>query len=111
MSDLSRLRRTRHVLHRRALARIPERPSAIARVQPLLDRARDAGIVVEELDAQHVRLRYDSRLRDQWLIVDEVFEAVRDHATVAGDGQTDAAPDNWMIVHFDFGSCGQSFAP
>jgi len=111
MTDLSRLRRGRHVLDRRALARVPDRPSAIARVQPLLDRAREAAIVVDELDPQHVRLRYDSRERDQWLVIDEIFEAVHDHATCAGEGQTDAAPENWMVIHFDFGSCGESFSP
>lgn len=113
MSDLWRLRRrTRHGNDRRAeLARVPERPRGVNRVQPLLDAARAAGVSVEELDEEHVRLRYDARERDQWLAIEAIYEAVHDHASLEGDGHTDAAPDNWMVVHFDFASCGTSFAP
>jgi hypothetical protein len=113
MSDLWRLRRrSRRAPDRRAeLARIPERPKGVNRIQPLLDTAREAGVAVEEIDEEHVRLRYDARMRDQWLAVEAIYDAVQELASLEGDGLTDAAPDNWMVVHFDFASCGESLKP
>lgn len=113
MSDLWRLRRrSRRTIDRRAeLARVPERPRGVRKIQPLLDTARSAGVAVEQLDEEHVRLRYDARERDQWLAMEAIYEAAHDHASLEGDGHTDAAPDNWMVLHFDFASCGRSFPP
>jgi hypothetical protein len=77
----------------------------------LLETARAAGVQVEEIDEEHVRLRYDALERDQWLAVEEIYESVHEHASLEGDGHTDAAPNNWMVVHFDFASCGKSLGP
>ena len=112
MSDLFRLRRRgRNTTGRAELARVPERPRGVSRIQPLLDAARAAGVVVEEMDDEHVRLSYDARERDQWLAAEDVYEAVHEHASLEGDGRTEAAPDNWMAIHFDFSTCGRSLAP
>jgi len=113
MSDLWSLRRrSRRNPDRRAeLARVPERPRGVNRIQPLIDAARAAGVSIEELDEDHVRLRYDARERDQWLAIEDIYEGVHEHATLEGEGRTEAAPDNWMVVHFDFSSCGTSMAP
>ena len=113
MSDLWRLRRRgRTATDRRAeLARVPERPRGVSRIQPLLDAARAAGVLVEELDDEHVRLSYDARERDQWLAAEDVYEAVHEQASLEGDGRTEAAPDNWMAIHFDYSTCGRSLAP
>lgn len=113
MSDLWRLRRRgRGDIDRRAeLARVPERPRGAGKIQPLLEQASAAGVVVEEIDEEHVRLRYDARERDQWLVAEDIYEAVHDHASLEGEGRTEAAPDNWMVIHFDFATCNRSFAP
>ena len=113
MSDLWRLRRRgRTATDRRAeLARVPHRPRGVSRIQPLLDAARAAGVLVEELDDEHVRLSYDARERDQWLAAEDVYEAVHEQASLEGDGRTEAAPDNWMAIHFDYSTCGRSLAP
>ena len=112
MSDLFRLRRRgRNTTGRAELARVPERPRGVSRIQPLLDAARAAGVVVEDIDEDHVRLSYDARERDQWLAAEDVYEAVHEHASLEGDGRTEAAPDNWMAIHFDFSTCGRSLAP
>ena len=81
------------------------------RIQSLLDAARGAGIVGEELDDEHVRLSYDARERDQWLVAEDIYEAVHEQASLEGDGRTEAAPDNWMAIHFDFSTCGKTLAP
>ncbi len=113
MSDLWRLRRRgRSAIDRRAeLARVPERPRGVGKIQPLLDRATAAGALVEEIDEEHVRVRYDARERDQWLVAEDIYEAVHDQASLEGDGRTEAAPDNWMVIHFDFATCNKTFAP
>ena len=113
MADLFRLRRRgRNSTDRRAeLARVPERPRGVSRIQTLLDSAQAVGIWVEELDEEHVRLSYDARERDQWLAAEAIYEAVHEHASLEGDGRTEAAPGNWMAIHFDFATCGKSFAP
>ena len=113
MSDLFRLRRRGRVTtdRRAELARVPERPRGVSRIQPLLDAARAAGVLVEDIDEDHVRLSYDASERDQWLAAEDVYEAVHEHASLEGDGRTEAAPDNWMAIHFDFSTCGKSFAP
>jgi len=90
---------------------VPERPRGVSKIQALLDRASAAGVLVEELDEEHVRLRYDARERDQWLVTEDIYEAVHDNASLEGEGRTEAAPDNWMVIHFDFATCGRSFAP
>lgn len=113
MSELWRLRRrSRRAPDRRAeLARVPERPRGVNRIQPLLETAREAGVSVEELDEDHVRLRYDALERDQWLAVEAIYDAVQELASLEGDGHTDAAPHNWMGIHFDFSSCERSLTP
>lgn len=113
MTDLWRLRRRgRIATDRRAeLARVPERPRGVSRIQPLLEAAQAAGVVVEDIDEDHVRLSYDARERDQWLAAEDIYEAVHEHASLEGDGRTEAAPDNWMAIHFDFSTCGRSLAP
>lgn len=90
---------------------MPERRLGIGRFADELERARQAGITVEELDDHHVRLRYDASARDQWLAIDSLYDAVQNYASVEGVDQTDAAPHNWMVVHLDYGSCGRTFAP
>lgn len=112
MTDLWRLRRGRKATDRRAaLARVPERPRGVHRIQPLLDAARASGALVEELDEEHVRVRYDARLRDQWLAAEDIYDNVHEYASVEGDGRTETAPGNWMVVHFDYATCRESFAP
>jgi len=91
---------------RAALARVPERPPTIARLRPQIDSARGVGVTVDELDRNHVLLTYDARDRDQWLALDELYDAARDHATIEGDWSFEASPNNWMVIHFDYGVCG-----
>ena len=100
------LHRLRHRDARAALARVPERPPAVSVIRPQIEIARQAGVTVEQLDAQHVLLTYDSRDRDHWLAVDEVSDAVYSRSTIEGDGSFDSAPNNWMVIHFDYGACG-----
>ena len=99
------LHRLRHRGARAALARVPERPPAIAVIRPQVEIARQFGVHVEELDDQHVRLTYDARDRDHWLAIDALSEAVYRHCTIEGDGSFDSAPSNWMVIHFDYGAC------
>ena len=68
-------------------------------------------MTVDELDGQHVRLKYDARDRDAWLAVDELYDAVRGRSTIEGDWSFDSAPSNWLIVHFDYGSCEFKLRP
>jgi hypothetical protein len=100
------LHRLRHRGARAALARVPERPPAVAVIRPQIDVARQVGVTVDELDALHVVLTYDARDRDHWLAVDAIVDAVRGRSTIEGDGSFDSAPENWILVHFDYGACG-----
>jgi len=99
------LHRLRHRRDRAALARVPERPPAVSLIERHIDRARRVGVSVEELDGQHVRLNYNARDREAWLAVDELTDAVRWRSTIEGDWSFDSAPSNWLIIHFDYGSC------
>lgn len=112
MGNIWRLRRARHATGRRAaLARVPERPNTQARIQPLLAEARTVGVLVEELDGQHLRLLYDARVREHWLVIDAIYDAIHDYAAIEGEGQTEASPANWMVIHFDYAACETSFPP
>jgi hypothetical protein len=99
---LDRLRRR---ASRAALARVPERQPALARLQPMIDPAREAGVIVDELDRYHVLLSYDARDRDQFLAVDGLYDATYQHSTIEGDWALSSAPNNWMVIHFDYGTC------
>ena len=112
VSDLWRLRHGRKAPDRRdQLARVPKRPIGVDRIRPLLEVARAAGVLVEELDTEHVRLRYDAREHDQFIAIDNIYDAVHDQSSLEGDGRFDVAPDNWMVIHLDYATCGTSFAP
>jgi hypothetical protein len=89
-----------------AVARVPERPSAISVIRPQIEIARGVGVTVDELDRQHILLNYDARDRDQWLAADEIYDAVYTRSTTEGDRSFDSAPRNWLLVHFDYGACG-----
>ena len=69
------LHRLRQRGSRAVLARVPERPPAHLMIRPQVEMARGAGVAVDELDAHHVLLPDDARDRDQWLAVDEVYDA------------------------------------
>jgi hypothetical protein len=56
-------------------------------------------------DQMHVQLRYDARDRDAWLAVDDLAEAVRGRSTVEGDWSFASAPENWLVIHFDYEAC------
>ena len=99
------LHRLRHRGARAALARVAERPPAIALIRPQVEIARQFGVNVEELDEQHVRLTYDARDHDHWLAVDALWEAVYRRSMIEGDGSFDSSPSNWMVIHFDYGAC------
>ena len=103
--------RLRHRSDRVALARVPDRPPAVSLIQPQIDTARRAGVIVDEVDGQHVRLNYDARNRRAWLAVDELYDAVRGRSTIEGDRSFDLAPGNWLIIHFDYGACGSQTGP
>lgn len=105
------LHRLRQRRDRAALARVPDRPPALSRIQPQIDSARMVGVTVDELDGRHVRLTYDARDRDAWLAVDDLCEAVRLRSRIEGDRSFDSAPSNWLIVHFDYGACGMEPLP
>lgn len=96
---------------RAELARVPERPPPVSAIRLLLEHARDVGVGVEQLDDHHVRLAYDARDRDQWLAVDAIYEAAHSRSTVVGDGAFLSGPDNWMVIHFDYGACGWKTSP
>ena len=102
------LHRLRQRGARAALARVPERPPAFEMIRPQVDMARRAGVTVDELDAQHVLLTYDARDREQWLAVDELYDAAYPRSTIEADGSFDSAPGNWMVIHFDYGACGMT---
>jgi hypothetical protein len=105
------LHRLRHRSDRVALARVPDRPPAVSLIQPQIDSARRAGVTVDEVDGQHLRLTYDARDRRAWLAVDELYDAVRGRSTIEGDRAFDSAPSNWLIIHFDYGACGLKVPP
>jgi hypothetical protein len=63
-------------------------------------------VTVDQLDPKHVLLTYDARDLDQWLALDELYDAARDLSTIDGDWAFEAAPNNWMVIHFDYGVCG-----
>ena len=88
------------------LARVPKRPAPVSTIRSVLDDARSVGVGVEEADEHHVWLTYDARDRDHWLAVDAIHEAVRFRSLVEGDGAFPSGPDNWMLIHFDYGACG-----
>ena len=100
------LNRLRQRSARVAVARVPERPSAISMIRPQIEIARRVGVTVDELDNQHVMLNYDARDRDHWLAAEELFDAVYMRSTIEGDTSFDSAPRNWLLVHFDYGACG-----
>ncbi len=100
------LNRLRQRSARVAVARVPERPSAISMIRPQIEIARGVGVTVDELDRQHVILTYDARDRDHWLAADEICDAVYTRSTIEGDRSFDSAPRNWLLVHFDYGACG-----
>lgn len=89
------------------LARVPGRPPPLSVIRPLIEVARNVGVDAEELDDQHVELTYDARDRDQWLAVDAIYEAVYRRSTTEGDMAFDSGPDNWVVIHFDYGACGR----
>lgn len=105
------LHRLRHRSDRAALARVPDRPPAVSLIQPQIDSARRVGVTVDELDRQHVRLKYDARDRDAWLAVDDLYDAVRGRSTIEGDRSFGSAPSNWLVIHFDYGACGLRLRP
>jgi hypothetical protein len=80
-------------------------------IEPHIDNARRVGVTVDALDGQHVRLNYDARDRDAWLAVDELCDAVRGRSTIEGDWSFDSGPSNWLIIHFDYGSCELKLRP
>ena len=88
------------------LARVPRRPPPVSTIRSLLNDARSVGVRVEEVDEHHVWVAYDARDRDHWLAVDAVYDAVRVRSLVEGDGAFPSGPDNWMLIHFDYGACG-----
>ena len=100
------LHRLRQRGARAALARVPERPPALAVIRAQMEIARRVGVTVDELDSQHVRMTYDARDLDQWLAVDEIYDAVYRRSTMEGDWSFDSAPSNWIVIHFDYGTCG-----
>ena len=102
------LHRLRQRGARAALARVPERPPALMVVRPQVEVARRAGVTVDELDGHHLLLTYDARDRDQWLAVDELYDAAYRRSTIEADGSFDSAPGNWMVIHFDYGACGMT---
>lgn len=103
--------RLRHRSDRAALARVPDRPPAVSLIQPQIDSARRVGVTVDELDRQHVRLKYDARDRDAWLAVDDLYDAVRGRSIIEGDRSFGSAPNNLLIIHFDYGACGLRLRP
>lgn len=105
------LHRLRHRSDRAALARGPNRPPVLSLIQPQMERARQAGVMVDVVDERHVKLNYDARDREAWLAVDELSDAVRSRSTIEGDWSFTSAPDNWLIIHFDFGACRLNTAP
>ena len=86
-------------------ARVAKRPPPLSAIRSLLDGARGAGVGVEEVDEQHLRLAYDARDHDHWLAVDAIYEAVQARSTIEGDPAFLSGPDNWMLIHFDYGTC------
>ena len=105
------LHRLRHRTDRAALARGPIRPPALSLIQPQIESARQAGVMVDVLDERHVKVRYDARDREAWLAVDELYDAAQGRSTIEGDWSFTSAPDNWLLIHFDYGACRPDRAP
>lgn len=105
MESTLTLNRLRQQSARVAAARVRERPAAISTIRPQIEIARAVGVMVDELDGQHLMLNYDARDRDHWLAADEIWDAVYTRSTIEGDGSFDSAPRNWLLVHFDYGAC------
>ena len=80
-------------------------------IQPQIEMARQAGVTVDVVDERHVKVNYDARDREAWLAVDELSDAARGRSTIEGDWSFTSAPDNWLIIHFDFGACRRNAAP
>lgn len=99
------LHRLRNRQSRAALARVPDRPTPVSLIRPQLDAARAAGVTADELDARHILLSYDARDREQWLAVDEIREVTISSSTIEGDRAFESAPNNWVVIHFDYGAC------
>ena len=100
------LRRLRQRSDRAALARVPDRPPAVSLIHPQIDRARRVGVIVDEVDEQHLRLDYDARDRDAWLAVDDLEDALGGRFTIEGDRSFDSSPSNWLVFHLHYGACG-----
>ena len=105
------LQRLRHRSGRAAMARVPDRPAPISLIGPQIEAARAVWIAVEEQDRHHVRLEYDARDRDQWLAVDQLLDVAYTRSTVEGDRSFESAPNNWIVIHFDYGACGGEAKP
>jgi hypothetical protein len=99
------LHRLRNRRTRAALARVPDRPTPLSLLRPHLDAARSVGVKADLLDAHHVLLNYDARNRDQWLAVDRLHDVARSRSTIEGDWSFASAPNNWIVIHFDYGAC------
>lgn len=80
-------------------------------IAALLDATRQSGATIEQLDDDHVRVLYDASNREQWIAIDDLSDAVAGHAALEGDGMFESAPNNWVVVHFDDATCGESRAP
>lgn len=74
-------------------------------LRPQLDAARSVGVKADVFDPRHILVNYDARNRDQWLAVDRLHEAARSRSTIEGDWSFASAPNNWIVVHFDYGAC------
>lgn len=99
------LHRLRNRRTRAALARVPDRPTPLSMLRPQLDAARSVGVKADVFDPRHILVNYDARNRDQWLAVDRLHEAARSRSTIEGDWSFASAPNNWIVVHFDYGAC------
>ena len=80
-------------------------------IRPHIEAARVVGVTVEELDGQHILVSYDARNRDQWLAVDQLHDSAYGRSTIEGDLSFESAPDNWIVIHFDYGACGGKARP
>ena len=105
------LHRLRSRSTRAELARVPERPTPLSLIRPHLVEARTVGVKADELDRQHILVNYDARNRDQWLAVDRLADAVRRLSTIEGERSFEVAPNNWLVVHFDYGACADERHP
>ena len=105
------LHRLRNRKNRAELARVPERPTPVSLIRPQLEAARAVGVTADELDARHVLLNYDARDREQWLAVDQLQDATYGRSTTEGDRSFESSPNNWIVIHFDYGACAGDWPP